>query len=83
MEARYRVLKRKCGLLERVVRLAYHPCLEVAVNCIKIATILAESPEGRRFYLDNLPKVEALQDLPDPGLRRSAEILVSVINWKP
>ena len=82
-EARYRALKRSVALLGRVIQLARHPALEVALNGVKIATIMAESPEGRKYYVENFAAVTELMALPDPDLRRVAETLVAVTTWLP
>ncbi|OWA51066.1 putative Radial spoke head 14-like protein [Hypsibius exemplaris] len=83
IEARYRALKRSGEILGRVITLARHPALEVALNAIKIATIMAESPEGRKYYMENFAAVADFQKLPDPDLKRVAETLVAVIMSKP
>lgn len=83
IEARYRVLHHSPALLGRVIRLARHPALEMALNAVKIATLMAELPEGRRYYLDNFAAVADLQALPDPDLKRVVETLVAVTTWLP
>ncbi|XP_055341213.1 radial spoke head 14 homolog isoform X1 [Paramacrobiotus metropolitanus] len=83
IEARYRALKHSSDLLLRLIKVARNPTLEVAINALKCATLLAETPERRALYTAELATVEDLNTVPEPLLKQAIKTFVEVVTWKP
>ncbi|XP_063234255.1 radial spoke head 14 homolog [Bacillus rossius redtenbacheri] len=73
------------GVLPKMVQLATNPVdKELQIAAIKVATNLAEVPEGRSYLLRrHITELEHMGGLEDEAVARHAATLVRVIRWKP
>ncbi|XP_033693174.1 radial spoke head 14 homolog isoform X2 [Tursiops truncatus] len=66
-----------------LLELLHSPLSKARLNAIKVLTMLAEAPEGRKILQSHVPTFRALKEDTSAAVQRAAQIAVKVIEWKP
>lgn len=66
-----------------LLELLHSSLSKARLNAIKVLTMLAEAPEGRKILQSHVPTFRALKEDTSAAVQRAAQIAVKVIEWKP
>ncbi|XP_022406907.1 radial spoke head 14 homolog [Delphinapterus leucas] len=66
-----------------LLELLHSSLSKARLNAIKVLTMLAEAPEGRKILQSHVPTFRALEEDTSAAVQRAAQIAVKVIEWKP
>ncbi|XP_059974394.1 radial spoke head 14 homolog [Mesoplodon densirostris] len=66
-----------------LLELLHSSLSKARLNAIKVLTMLAEAPEGRKLLQSHVPTFRALEEDTSVAVQRAAQIAVKVIEWKP
>ena len=66
-----------------LLELLHSSLSKARLNAIKVLTMLAEAPEGRKLLQSHVPTLRALEEDTSAAVQRAAQIAVKVIEWKP
>ncbi|XP_007451121.1 PREDICTED: rhabdoid tumor deletion region protein 1 [Lipotes vexillifer] len=66
-----------------LLELLHSSLSKARLNAIKVLTMLAEAPEGRKLLQSHVPTFRALEEDTSAAVQQAAQIAVKVIEWKP
>ena len=83
---------KKAGKKELIANGTYKTVIDILAKpfdnktvlfALQLISVLAEHPEGRKFYLTKLPNIEKLLNTDELIIKSNAETAIKVINWQP
>ncbi|XP_013790392.1 radial spoke head 14 homolog [Limulus polyphemus] len=81
--AKGKILALEADIISRLLPLLHFPSPNVCKHCLKVLTMIAETPTGKNLLGAEVYKIEALMDNSTDDIKATAKKTIDVITWKP